>query len=106
MGHDGLMDQQYFKEIEKTSEAGLKETIILACLSERLFDYHIKRSGAYPLIWTTGLMAPEAYTLSAAIEGYLEGESDEDIHLRAAEAYHKYQDCGLEPAKKLFKTGW
>ena len=33
-------------------------------------------------------------------------ESDEQIRLRAASAYHKYQNCGLKAANVLFATGW
>ncbi len=106
IGHDGLMDRQYFKEIEKAADSGLKETIILACLSERLFNYHIERTGAYPLLWTSGLMAPEAYTLEAAIEGWVNLESSYEIRLRAAKAYDKYQHCGLDAAVNLLLSGW
>lgn len=51
-------------------------------------------------------MAPEAYVLSAAIEGWLRKETDEQIRLRAAGAYNQYQNCGLQGAQKLFATGW
>jgi len=35
-----------------------------------------------------------------------EKESDEKIRLRAADAYHKYQKCGVKAARGLFATGW
>jgi hypothetical protein len=35
----------------------------------------LKSTGAQPLLWTTGLMAPEAYTLKAALDGWIAGES-------------------------------
>ena len=41
-------------------------------------------------------MAPEAYILSAAIDGWMKKESDEEVRVRAAKAYHTYQNCGLE----------
>ena len=63
-------------------------------------------SGAYPLLWTTGLMAPEAYTLKSALDGWIKRESDEQIRERAAAAYDKYQRCGLRAARKLFAAGW
>lgn len=50
--------------------------------------------------------APEAYVLAAAIEGWTRKETDEQIRLRAAEAYHKYQHCGLKAAPGFFATGW
>jgi hypothetical protein len=51
-------------------------------------------------------MAPEAYVLSAAIDGWANKESDEAVRARAAAAYHKYQNCGLKAANRLFVTGW
>jgi hypothetical protein len=51
-------------------------------------------------------MAPEAYVLSAAIDGWIKKESDEQIRLRAADAYNKYQNCGVKVARKLFATGF
>jgi hypothetical protein len=59
-----------------------------------------------PLLWTTGLMAPEAYTLKAALEGWLAGEDSQAIHDRAAVAYDKYQKCGLRAAQRLFASSW
>jgi hypothetical protein len=51
-------------------------------------------------------MAHEAYILSAAVEGWIARENDEQIHERAARAYDKYQNCGLKSARALFATGW
>jgi hypothetical protein len=47
-------------------------------------------------------MAPEAYTLEAALTGWLEKEPAEKINDRAARAYDKYQNCGLKAARRLF----
>jgi hypothetical protein len=62
--------------------------------------------GAEPLLWTTGLMAPEAYTLKAALTGWIINEEYEAIRRRAAQAYDKYQKCGERAALKLFATNW
>jgi hypothetical protein len=51
-------------------------------------------------------MSPEAYVLSAAIDGWMKKESNEQIRLRAADAYNKYQHCGGNAARALFATGW
>jgi hypothetical protein len=51
-------------------------------------------------------MAPEAYTLTSAIDGWILNESSEEIRARAAKAYHQYQKCGLRAAENLFVTGW
>jgi hypothetical protein len=57
-------------------------------------------------LWTTNLMAPEAYTLKSALDGWILGESGEEIRNRAAAAYDKYQKCGISGARKLMATGW
>jgi hypothetical protein len=41
---------------------------------QNVFGSGLKTTGA-PLLWTTGLMAPEAYTLKAALDGWIAGES-------------------------------
>lgn len=108
VGHNGLMDFKlltypgYLRKKDKNSH----EAIILACASKYYFSGLLRKSGAKPLLWTTGLMAPEAYTLENAVEGWILNESDENIRLRAAKAYNKYQKCGLRAAKKLFATGF
>jgi len=39
-----------------------------------------------------------------ALIGYTKGETNEEISLRAAKAYNKYQKCGLNEAKNLLVT--
>jgi phage-related baseplate assembly protein len=51
-------------------------------------------------------MAPEAYTLKAALTGWIAHEDDESIRRRAAQAYDRYQKCGARAALKLFATNW
>jgi len=51
-------------------------------------------------------MAPEAYTLKAALDGWIAGETSEEIRERAAAAYAKYQKISEKAAIKLFATGW
>lgn len=85
---------------------GKRKAIVLACASKRYFAASLKKTGASPLLWTTNLMAPEAYVLSAAIDGWMKQESDEQIRLRAAKAYNSYQNCGLKSANNLFARGW
>jgi hypothetical protein len=105
VGHDGLMD---FTLPATSSRPDRRErkAIILACASKQYFSVPLRSTGAAPLLWTTNLMAPEAYVLSAGIDGWLNHEGDEAIRLRAARAYDSYQHCGLKSANKLFATGW
>ena len=105
IGHDGLMDFQLSSLPTKKNDA-TREAIILACASKSFFAAPVRATGAYPLLWTTGLMAPEAYTLQAALDGWIGRESHDQIHERAAVAYDKYQHCGLRGARKLFASGW
>ena len=105
VGHDGLMDFRLPLVRSQKNETH-RDAIILACASKQYFAEALRASGATPLLWTTGLMAPEAYTLKAALDGWIEGESDEQIHERAAAAYDRYQKCGLRGARRLFASGW
>ena len=51
-------------------------------------------------------MAPEAYTLESVFEGWINSESKNEIELRGAKAYSKYQKCSLNAAKNLFDNKW
>jgi hypothetical protein len=77
VGHDGLMDFR-LESIYASKDAGKREAIILACASKAYFSSGLRATGAQPLLWTTGLMAPEAYTRKAALDGWA-GESGEQI---------------------------
>jgi hypothetical protein len=110
VGHEGLMDFQ-LPRLAGQKLAGQKndqhrDSIILACLSKSYFRSPLRRTGAYPLLWTTGLMAPEAYTLKSALDGWIAGDENEKIRNRAAAAYAKYQKCSLQAAHRLLTTGW
>lgn len=103
-GHDGLMDFQL--TTLPHGKNGPRQAIVLACISKSYFSAPLRATGATPLIWTTGLMAPEAYTLKGALDGWIAHESDAQIRERAAVAYNKYQRCGLRGARRLLVTGW
>jgi hypothetical protein len=105
IGHNGLMDFTLTATPQKRDDRN-RQAIILACASKQFFSPALKNSGASPLVWTTNLMAPEAYVLSAALDGWVEHESDEKVRQRAATAYHRYQNCGIKSAMTLFATGW
>jgi hypothetical protein len=105
IGHDGLMDFRLQQFPRKKSETH-RDVVVLACASKQFFAEPVRSSGAYPLLWTTGLMAPEAYTLKSALDGWIAGESHEQIRDRAAGAYDKYQKCGMRAAHRLLVSGW
>jgi len=105
IGHDGLMDFrvniQYVTNV-KTK----KDVIILACYSKEYFSPEIIKAKANPVLWTTHLMAPEAYTLKSALDGWILGETGAEIDERAAQTYNNYQKCGIKGARNLFTSGF
>lgn len=105
IGHDGLMDFSVDVSF-KTITQKKKDVIILACYSKNYFSKHIQKAQANPILWTTHLMAPEAYTLKSAIDGWLNNETGTQIDERAAQTYHQYQKCGIKGARNLFTTGF
>jgi len=105
VGHDAFMDFQV-AHVSQRNDAKPRSAIVLACASRQFFAPYLRDTGAIPLLWTTGLMAPEAYTLRAALDGWIAREDGEAIRLRAALAYDTYQHCGLRAAQRLFATGW
>jgi len=105
VGHDGLMDFNLDITYKKKKEVA-KDAIILACYSRNYFSDKIKKTGTNPLLWTTHLMAPEAYTLKAALDGWILNETGKQIDERAAQAYNNYQKCGIRGARNLFATGF
>ncbi len=105
IGHDGLMDFQLQQFPHKKNDTH-RDAVVLACASKQFFAEPVRASGAYPILWTTGLMAPEAYTLKSALDGWIAGENQEQIRDRAAGAYDKYQKCGFHAAHRLLVSGW
>lgn len=105
VGHNGLMDFS-LEEYPKGNNNHEREVIILACASKKHFFDPIRKSGAYPLIWTTALLAPEAYSLKSALTGWLQEKSGEAVLNQTARTYAKFQKCSLKAAEKLFASGW
>lgn len=105
IGHDGLMEFD-LEDIPKSKDNVEREAIILACISKEYFHKYVVAAKMFPLVWTTGLMAPEAYTLSFALDAWLKGESREVIRNEAANGYNTYQKCGINGAKRLLVSGF
>lgn len=99
VGHNGLMD---FKLIQPQGK-GKIDAMSFCCKSRSFFEKEIKNKDCRPLLLTNGFMAPEAYSVSASIEGWLAGNTAEGIVRRAASAYQKYQKCSHKAAYNLFK---
>lgn len=103
VGHNGLMDFQ-LEEKFAAADSLKREAVILACASKPYFKPKLQQAGAQSLILTTHLMAPEAYTLGAAVDGWICKKSKADIKESVAQAYHQYQQCGIKGARNLFAT--
>ncbi|MDR0509934.1 MAG: hypothetical protein LBH06_02425 [Rikenellaceae bacterium] len=119
VGHNGLMDFSLSTGVASGNPAdsgssgasggsggSKRRAIVLACASRQYFTPYIKASGAGPLLWTTNLMCPEAYTLHDALSAYIAGGDDRAVHSAAAAAYAKYQKCSVAAARKLIVTGY
>lgn len=105
IGHNGLMDTSI--DVNYVPKKGEKiETIILACKSKEYFTDEVKKANGDPLLWTTNYMAPEAYVLKAAIDGWILKETKNQVAERAAQAYNNYQKCGITGARRLFTSGF
>lgn len=105
VGHEGLMDVS-LDSFPPQRDVRKRDAVILACESKQYWYKIMQKSGANPLLWTTELMCPEAYTLHAAITGWLNNETAQQIHARASQAYSKYQKCSVKAASVLLATGY
>ncbi|MEZ4686615.1 MAG: hypothetical protein R3B47_11280 [Bacteroidia bacterium] len=72
IGHDGLMDFSLEGSFSN-ADGRQRDAIILACYSKAYFEPYLQQANARAWVWTTGLMAPEAYTLHDALAGYVQG---------------------------------
>ena len=105
IGHDGLMDFRLTRSFEHTDDQ-IRDAIVLACYSKRFFGPLLQQTKARPLVWSTHLMSPEAYTLHDALESYIKKEPAENTRTAAARAYARYQKCSEKAARGLLVTGY
>lgn len=103
VGHNGLMDFAPPSMETGVSKPG-RAAMVLACASRPYFKDLLGRSGAYPLLLTTGLMAPEAYSLEAAVREWFATADPSAARAAAANAYDRYQKCGRRAAGRLFSV--
>ena len=103
VGHNGLME---FNIVRSGSPelAEFPDAMILCCSSKRYFTRYFDDSSSAIRLWTTGLCSPEAYTLEAALEGWMDGRDRQAIHEKAAQAYNDYQQCGIKAARRLWQV--
>ena len=101
VGHNGLMEIRNL-DYPKSVSGTPRQAAVFACQSRFFFKGPLAKSGATPLILTTGNMAPEAYSVDALVTAWSAGQSPEQVREAVAQAYHKYQKCGLSAARRLF----
>ncbi|WP_124979186.1 hypothetical protein [Nonlabens xiamenensis] len=104
VGHNGLMEVEITGAFEALPD-NRTDAIVLACYGKQYFDQLFVQTNARPLLWTTHLMAPEAYTLEAALSAWIKESTPDQVAEAAAQAYNKYQKCGIGAARKLLVTG-
>ncbi len=103
IGHNGLMDFTLDMPVKKRDDES-PAAVVLACRSKSYFYPFLKKMQSPTVLLTTGLMAPEAYTLEAALEPWLADEGADAIRKAAAKAYEDHQPCNLRAAMGLFFT--
>jgi len=103
IGHNGLMDFAAPALPSSNIAARPHASVVLACMSESYFASLLARDSV-PLITTTGLMAPEAYSLGALLESWFGGGDGSRAREAAGRAYAKYQRTSESAARRLFKT--
>jgi hypothetical protein len=104
VGHDGLMDFALEQVPHVVPGAPPRCSVVLACASRSYFLDALRAGGSCPLLLTTGLMAPEAYTLDAVVRTWLGGATPAEVREAAAAAYDRYQRCGISAARRLFSA--
>ncbi len=107
IGHNGLMDFD-LRDVPKLNKFARTqpELAIFACYSKSYFKKIIyKISGGlndHYIIWTTNLLAPEAYVLDGVLDNWIKFGKPETLRNGAADAYQKYQKCNNKYADNLF----
>jgi hypothetical protein len=103
VGHNGLMEFPAPSLPAVRFEAKPHASVALACMSDSYFTTLLDKDSV-PLIMTTGLMAPEAYTLDALIGTWFAGGDGDQVRQAAARAYGQYQKTSVNAARRLFVT--
>jgi hypothetical protein len=103
VGHNGLMDFAAPAVTMSPTGGRPRASVVLACISDDYFA-PLLRGHSVPLLMTTGLMAPEAYTLDAALTSWFSGGSPAAVRQAAARSYAHYQGTSEKAALRLFRT--
>ncbi len=109
VGHNGLMDQFLSPPIATLAIANAnrrrdRKAIVLACKSSQYFEDKLMDLGVIPYVMTKGLMAPEAYSLEAALKVWVKNGKPQKARLAAAKSYSSYQKIPEKNARWLFQA--
>ncbi len=99
-GHNGLMDFELKLKTQKQSKSPVP-VIVLACKSKQYYAPIFSKLNIPTLLMTQSFMAPEAYTIEAALAHWANGGKSGFLNV-ASKAYSKYQKCSLKAAKTVF----
>jgi hypothetical protein len=102
VGHNGLMEFSLSPPDPAAAADQARSAVVLACSSREYFLDHLRAAAAHPLLLTTGFMAPEAYTLDAAVRAWITKGTTASVKEEAAQAYDRFQKSGIGAARGLF----
>ena len=105
IGHNGLMEVSLGPLPRRGDGPRPSGAIVLACRSASYFGDPLNKAGCPLLLSTTGNMAPEAYTLDAALRSWAAGQTPQKTRQAAAHSYARYQKCSQAAAMRLFTSG-
>jgi hypothetical protein len=101
VGHNGLMDFAAPNVSQAGKDSNDRVAISLACRSDSYFRDIVGKQTPL-LLSTRSLMAPEAYSLEAAIERWFSGGDQRQSIDAAIAAYAKYQRISQKSARSVF----
>jgi hypothetical protein len=108
VGHNGLMDMSLSTVAPslRSSEGDHPESaVVLACLSHRYFAAPLASAACPPLITTSSLMAPEAYSLDVILRSWAAGDPPRVVRDKAGDAYARYQRIARGAGRGVFIAG-
>jgi hypothetical protein len=108
VGHNGLMDMG-LSTISQKARSGVGDrpgsAVVLACLSHKYFAAPLASAACPPLITTSSLMAPEAYSLDAILRSWAAGDAPKVTRNKAGDAYANYQRIAAGAGRGVFVAG-
>ena len=99
-GHNGLMDFNLKLKTSQQSKSSIP-VVVLACKSNQYYTPIFNKLGIKSVLMTKSFMAPEAYTIEAVCNHWINGHKN-GFQLIAAKAYASYQRCSVKAALTVF----